>query len=141
MATDRMSERGSRSSSGWALGSVVLLVVLGILGMHALSSGHLVHTPSTSSSSSSSANAAAHDGPGQAAHGPAASCDGECQQVGLQIACLAVLVAAVVLLTRRRESVLDTFHRWSTRRPSLLREPTSAPRTAPSLHVLCISRT
>jgi len=151
---------GGSPHAGYLFGVLVLLVTLGILGMHALTSGHMAHglvphaTPSIVGTPS--AHSAGHVVPPAAdvlpavatavasspsivsASGWAATCDGGCHTGSASMVCLAVLALLLHLLLGR--SHLRT-HRLEGRRSGACGAPRGRPRAGPSLHVLCISRT
>jgi len=151
---------GGSPHAGYLLGVLVFLVTLGVLGMHAVGSGHMAHalvahsTPSivgTPSAHSSGhdvvpatdvlpAVAVADANPSGVLDAWAASCDGggECDTRPANRACLAVLVLLLYLVLGRGH--LRTLQR-DGRRTASPGAPRGRPPPRPLLHVLCISRT
>lgn len=134
-----------------AVGRMLLLaalLILGLLGMHALG-GHAAEHPSMSGTAASSVtghavgDAAGHAVADAAMHGTApnettleeANSGGHGAQAG--IACVLALLVGLLLLIRPSG--------WRSPQPVEASEgrsaPASAPLAPPSLHVLCISRT
>lgn len=123
---------------------MVLLLLLGVVSMHALTSGSAsAHAPAAVGA------ATVHTGPGAMAvgHDGPAGCAAECPPAlgHLGALCLAVLAAALVgWLVVVRATRLPGLLLAGLRRPNgaaVLRRPTSWPLAPPSLLVLCTSRT
>jgi len=138
----------------------VLLVTLGILGMHALTSGHMAHGVVPHAAGSTVGTPSAHSeghvvlpdadvlpalvtavpSPPSivSASGWVATCDGGCRTGSASMVCLAVLALLLCLLLGR--SHLRTYRREG-RRTEAGWTSRGRPGARPSLHVLCISRT
>lgn len=121
----------------------VLALLLGVVTMHAVASGHDSHPPGPGLASSMQQMTHAddaHEAPTQA--GVAAPCDHGCPSGGAGVVevCLMVLTAAVFLLLAGRAPRLPPRDR-PARSAQPARRAATRPLRPPSLSVLCISRT
>ena len=160
MAKNEAGAPGGLQHAGYLLGALVVLVTLGILGVHALTSGHMAHglvphsTPSTVGTPSAAsaehvvfpaidvmpAVAAAVAGPPSivSTSGWVATCEGGCNTGSASKVCLAVLALLLYLLLGRSQ---PRTHQLEGRRTGAAGAPRGRPQARPSLLVLCISRT
>lgn len=145
------SGRGSSSVFRGVLSGVMLVtaVIIGLLAMHTLNlhGTAAADAPATMSMSGAVDQPAAHHATAEM-HAPAGSTSGSdmscagCttdDHAGMAMMCVLALLLALLLLVPPR-----VLHGWtrSLLRPSLVEDLTAQIRPrAPSLHVLCISRT
>lgn len=135
-----MLELAKRPSRLWRWALMVLFsagVVIGLLGMHTLSSGHSEH--SVTSVSASQHGHTESDGAQQALDEGCADCGSTQGHTALMLVCVLGLLVSVLLLVRPTPGVLR-LRGPATSSRDLLVPDSWVPRT-PSLHELSISRT
>jgi len=122
----------------------VIAVLIGLLGMHVLSTGSTHHAPVVISESASHggdlALAGAATAPSHLAADPCADggCGGETGAMPYMACVLALLAVSVILAFRPTRSVMTSR---GLAPPAAIAAPIESPPVAPDLNVLSISRT